>query len=79
MQGLPQADRPLATAKAVAPPHLGKYEVVDRIGEGGFGVVYKGFDPLIQRFVAIKTCTSPDNDLKQRYTREAQIAGHRLL
>ena len=75
MQGLPQADRPLATANAAAPPHLGKYEVVDRIGEGGFGVVYKGFDPLIQRFVAIKTCTSPDDELKQRYTREAQIAG----
>jgi len=75
LQGQPQPDRRTTTANAAEPPRLGKYEILERIGEGGFGVVYKGFDPLIQRFVAVKTCTSPDQDLKQRYTREAQIAG----
>ena len=61
------------------PPHepdqLGKYEIVERIGKGGFGVVYKGFDPFIKRHVAIKTCTSPDRDLRERYFHEAEIAG----
>ncbi len=75
LQGQPQPDRSQTTAKADEAPRLGKYEILEQIGEGGFGVVYKGFDPLIQRFVAVKTCTSPDADLKKRYTREAQIAG----
>jgi serine/threonine protein kinase len=75
LQGLPQPDRSLPTAPPGEPPRLGKYEILEQIGEGGFGVVYKGFDPLIQRHVAVKTCTSPDADLKKRYTREAQIAG----
>jgi serine/threonine-protein kinase len=54
---------------------IGKYEVIEPIGEGGFGMVYKGFDPFIKRHVAIKTCTSPDTELRQRYFREAEIAG----
>jgi len=57
------------------PEQLGKYEIAERIGEGGFGIVYKGFDPFIKRHVAIKTCTSPDKDLRQRYFHEAEIAG----
>ena len=57
------------------PSSIGKYEVVEPIGEGGFGMVYKGFDPFIKRHVAIKTCTSPDKELRQRYFREAEIAG----
>ncbi len=57
------------------PEKLGKYEILEPIGEGGFGIVYKGFDPFIKRHVAIKTCTSPDKELRQRYYREAEIAG----
>ena len=75
MQRHPRPDRRTTAAHTAEPPRLGKYEILERIGEGGFGVVYKGFDPLIQRFVAVKTCTSPDQELRQRYTREAQIAG----
>ena len=57
------------------PEKLGKYEILEPIGEGGFGIVYKGFDPFIKRAVAIKTCTSPDKELRLRYFREAEIAG----
>lgn len=53
---------------------IGKYEILGRIGEGGFGVVYKGRDALLQRFVAVKTCSSRDEKLRRRFFREGQIA-----
>ncbi|MEY4563582.1 MAG: hypothetical protein RLZZ618_2859, partial [Pseudomonadota bacterium] len=37
------------------PSRLGKYPITGVLGEGAMGVVYKGFDPIIQRPVAIKT------------------------
>jgi hypothetical protein len=54
----------------------GKYEIVRKIGAGGFGVVYEGRDPFIKRRVAIKTLTSEDDELRQRFFREAEIAGN---
>jgi TonB family protein len=53
---------------------IGKYEIIGRIGEGGFGVVYKGRDAVLQRFVALKTCSSSDRQLRRRFFREGQIA-----
>jgi serine/threonine-protein kinase len=55
---------------------LGKYEIVEKIGVGGFGVVYKGFDPFIKRPVAIKTCSAEDTETRERFRREAEIAGN---
>lgn len=37
------------------PARIGKYSITEVIGHGAMGVVYKGFDPHIQRTVAIKT------------------------
>ncbi|MEM6795372.1 MAG: serine/threonine-protein kinase [Acidobacteriota bacterium] len=54
---------------------IGKYEVLDQIGSGGFATVYKGYDPFIKRPVAIKVCSSREEDGKQRFYREAEIAG----
>jgi serine/threonine protein kinase len=36
------------------PSHIGGYEIREQIGSGGFGSVYRAFDPKIGRFVAIK-------------------------
>src|SRR5688500_2776536 len=36
------------------PQRLGRYEVRGLLGQGGFGRVYAGFDPQLQRSVAIK-------------------------
>lgn len=57
------------------PKTIGRYEILERIGKGGVGVVYKGRDPRIQRPVAIKVCTSADETLQRRFLREAEIAG----
>jgi predicted Ser/Thr protein kinase len=55
---------------------IGKYEILEKIGEGGFGVVYKGKDPFIKRLVAVKTCSSENESIQKRFFREAEIAGN---
>jgi serine/threonine-protein kinase len=55
---------------------LGKYQLVEKIGVGGFGVVYKGIDPFIKRSVAIKTCSAEDKETRERFLREAEICGN---
>ena len=37
------------------PDNIGKYQIKSSLGEGAMGIVYEGFDPDIQRRVAIKT------------------------
>ena len=54
---------------------IGKYEVAEKIGVGGFGVVYKAWDPFIHRWVAIKMCNTNDAEGTHRFFREAQLAG----
>jgi serine/threonine-protein kinase len=55
---------------------VGKYQIVEKIGVGGFGTVYKGRDPFIKRAVAIKTCQSAEEEIKKRFFREAEFAGN---
>ncbi len=67
------------------PEALGKYRVTGVLGEGAMGVVYQGFDPGIQRTVALKTmrgafAQNPEADasgatLAARFRNEAQAAG----
>ena len=63
------------------PKTLGKYEIQSVLGKGAMGVVYKAFDPHIERTVAIKTVRKElvDPDLAQqfmaRFKNEAKAAG----
>ncbi len=58
------------------PHRIGKYEVISQIASGGFGVVYKGWDPFIKRAVAIKLCLTPDEEVRKRFQQEAQFVGN---
>ncbi len=53
---------------------FGKYQIVEKVGAGGFGEVFKGLDPMLNRHVAIKTCSSGEDELRRRFLREAEIA-----
>ena len=55
---------------------IGKYTIAEKIGVGGFGEVYKGYDPFIKREVAVKTCSSNDPEIRTRFFQEAEIAGN---
>lgn len=60
------------------PEKIGKYTILERIGRGGMGYVYKAHDPVLRRDVAIKTMlkdVADDEDLRNRFLREAQSAG----
>ena len=65
------------------PVSFGRYQVIEPLGKGAMGTVYKGKDPAIDRLVALKTIRldtiadpSELNDLKERLTREAKAAGN---
>src|SRR5262245_35226696 len=61
---------------AADPRTIGRYEIVDRIGRGGMGVVFKAKDPRIGRQVAIKLLSVPDESLRDRFIQEAQSVGN---
>src|ERR1700686_4687706 len=54
---------------------LGKYELQERLGQGGMAEVWKALDTQLQRFVAIKLLHAnlqADPDFVARFQREAQ-------
>jgi formylglycine-generating enzyme required for sulfatase activity len=56
---------------------LGRYIVIERLGEGATGVVYAAYDPELDRKVALKILRRPDGDAGEsrrqaRFVREAK-------
>ncbi len=71
----------LLLQNAATKPTLGRYEILQELGQGAMGIVYLGKDPSINREVAIKTINYADiaadelSDVKARFFREAEAAG----
>jgi serine/threonine-protein kinase len=73
---------PLPARRNIAPGRLGRYEIVQEIGRGAMGVVYRARDPVINRDVALKTIPLATEfegreleEARAKFFREAETAG----
>ncbi len=72
------AGRPQAAAAAPSLGRLGSYELIEKAGQGGMGVVYKARHTLLDRIDAVKVLTAQrtsDPESVKRFLREMRAVG----
>ena len=82
LQTLSQSDTPSGPSSPsdpTLPALIGRFQVTAKLGEGAFGVVYRAYDPMLDRDVAVKVgkphmLDTPDR--VQRFLREAKAAAN---
>ncbi|MBI5686760.1 MAG: serine/threonine protein kinase [Verrucomicrobia bacterium] len=68
---------PSCNTKLLVPMVIGNYQLLNPIGSGGMGTVYKAFDSTLQRFVAVKLMKkelAANAQFVADFTREARAA-----
>jgi len=82
----PSSEAPTETQSAASRPapddpligaSLGEFQIVEAVGRGGMGAVYRACQPALSRFVAIKVLPerfAADSDFIERFRREARAA-----
>ncbi len=53
--GLEDLERSLVDRQVVGKVYFGRYQVLEMVGEGAMGMVFRGWDPRLKRPVALKT------------------------
>lgn len=62
------------TKQQKAPKRIGRYSILDILGRGASGTVYKAYDPFVQRHVAIKF-SSDLSQIEDRQARDQVLRG----
>jgi serine/threonine-protein kinase len=66
------------TKAASMPEKIGRYQILERVGKGGMGVLFRGYDPVLDREVAVKVMLADFSDdteqMRPRFYREAKSA-----
>jgi serine/threonine-protein kinase len=68
----PEAPPRPALSPPPVPSGKGRYKVLNLLGEGGMGKVYKAHDRKLDRYVALKFLLASDPEMIKRFQREAQ-------
>ena len=62
------------------PASIGRYQILEELGRGAHGAVFRALDPMIERHVAVKTISlaldpSDREEFRRRFLKEAKAAG----
>lgn len=81
MRQLPETERTPAAREAPAhraPEQLGQYQLLEKLGQGGMGSVYRALHVRLKRIVAVKLISPQrlaDEQALQRFQREMEAVG----